>query len=118
MQGNKAHAGVYSFPHQAHSLVGDVILPGVAPPDEHIRVVKQRLGDALVWHIQGDTPHGDVLLLFQKAAQAAVDALRVHSADLRQLPLVDKLIPHRYAQGLAHACSRSFSQVMESWIAS
>ena len=77
VQREQSHSHQHMLPHTLRDFIRKLILPCVAPEDQHIRVCQNFLTKPVFRHFKCRRPHGDIRFLFQKCGNAAMNAVRI-----------------------------------------
>ena len=95
MQGDEAHVlQVDALDDPIHQGVLHLAVAGMAPPEQHVRVVEQLVRQALVGGIQRGGAHQHVLVGGQKVRDGPVDALGIELCHLGHFLFVGVLVPN------------------------
>ena len=109
VEDHDAHAVQHPAEYALDHLIGHLVVRGVPPPGQDVRVGKQCTGQAVLRFVQGRHTHGHRAgeLAPQALDDRRMHAVRVDLADRWLPPLVDVLVPHGHVQVTAlrhHRC--------------
>ena len=102
MQNDKAHPFKHTPLNAIDHRIGHILMPAMAPPRQHIRLIQHRLAQPVFGLVQcgGLHLHLRPEVLLDRVAHRRMHAVRIKLSNGGVLLLVVKLVPHRHTNGL------------------
>ena len=98
MEDDESHALLDPLVDPFYDLIGDLFVCHMSPPDEHVGVVQDLFGQAMLRHIQGSSGHFQIRFFSEESSDGAVNALRVDLRNGLFSFFVKKFVPYRYME--------------------
>ena len=81
VQGDEAHAGQHLLLDLLCQLIRDCVMDGMAPPDQHVRILQDLVGQAESRHVQSQQSRLNVVERTENAFQKFSKAARIDFLD-------------------------------------
>lgn len=99
VQDDQSHPFEDTRMNARNDVIADVVMRGVSPPGEYIRVAEDFFGEAVVGFSEGGGSDGFDTVFSQRLGKGAVNTIRIDLGDLGLGSLVDKLVPDGDTKG-------------------